>query len=176
MQSSEQILSIWTDWKNYHAPKGLIENDHTMGLLADYIAKKHGGVVSRTSLDAAVAALGNQVLVPEPSSVQKAIETAAKGDKKMRDDFFKSIKPQTSIAKVAQEKNAADKELKVFTDEIAREINSHAVYRFNRPDYSATESQQNALRDIAAKYDTTTVDGAKRALDAVLAAKSKLNR
>ena len=185
-QSVGEILQVWTDWKNYHAPKNLIDNDHTAALLANYVGKHYGGIASRTSLDAAVAALGSQVLVPEPAPLtpqQQEIAAANKREARARQEYADSIKSRNLSCTeplVEQRANTArtdalQKELKDLESQIASEINSYQRGNaFGSMDYTATESGQKHLRSIRDQHDRKTAESAKRALSAVRTEKRKL--
>jgi hypothetical protein len=183
MQSHEQITSIWTDWKTYHSPKNLKDTEKTMELLADYVAKNYQGIVSRASLDAAVAALGANVLVPEPSAQEKAVANAAKLEAHMRQDYADS-KSDKSIAgtqkrnqQKANEDNkaAAEKAYKTVVNQIENEISNYTIGHVSGSmDYGKTEYGRDKLRKVRDSHDRRTIAGAKSALSAVQVAKSKL--
>jgi hypothetical protein len=185
MQSNDEILRVFTDWKTFHAPKNLIDNENTTTLLADYIAKNHGGSVSFTSLNFAVATLGPKVITPEPTEKEKAAAFAKKMEAKMRADYQNSIKQKSVVETkknnaqdAAEAKKAADaKELANLKSEIAREIDTHMVgHHSGGVNYTRTYSERNTLRNILAQHKCDTIEGAKHALSAVVGAKNKLSR
>jgi len=151
-QTQGEILRIFVDWKNLYAPKNLIENDQTASLLVDYVIKHHGGLVSFTALNAAVTALADQVLKPEPKPLTLD-ELAAIENTRMHADYMKSIAPQESFdAKVARDKQkrqaeAASKAQADAKGELARAISGYECYRENGAgvDYTATEMVQREL-------------------------------
>jgi hypothetical protein len=185
MQTHDEIFRVITDWKTFHAPKNLIDNENTMTLLADFIAKNHSGSVSFTSLNAAVAALGSKVVTPELTEKEKAAAFATKMEAKMRKDYLDSLKVKSVVETqknnaqdAAEAKKAADaKELANLKSEIAREIDGHIVgHPSGGVNYTRTNSERDTLRGVLAQHKCDTIEGAKHALSAVVGAKNKLSR
>ncbi len=174
MQSNEEVLRIAKDWVGLYAPKNLRED--SAELLITWVLEHDGGLISFSGLNRAVESLGDQVLVPEKSQRQKDLEKAARGDQHQRDEYFKTISPESQKPLVDRQKKATDAELKGIKDEISKEINNYTVTRHCGMDYAKTEYGQQELRKVLANHDTTTIEGAKRALSAVRAAKNKLNQ
>lgn len=177
-QSNEEVLRVWGNWKK-RAPVNLIDNEATTMLLADFVAKNYGGVVSYAALDAAVEVLGDRVLVPELTKEQKADKIQAK----MQRDFQESLQPNTvqgvserNAQREAADKKAADeKELKSLISRIEQEINNHVKgHMSGAMDYAGTESERDSLRLVRDIHDRRTIAGAKLALAAVQIAKRKL--
>jgi hypothetical protein len=174
MQSNEEVIRIAKDWVELYAPKNLRED--SAEALITWVLEHDGGLMSFSGLNRAVQALGDQVLVPERSANEIAMERAARGDKHMRDEFFKSLKPEAQKPLVDHQKKEAEKELKTIKDEITKEIENHFVAHHLGPNYSRTESERETLRQVLAQYKTDTVANAKLALSAVREAKAKLTR
>jgi hypothetical protein len=184
MQNNEQIISIWTDWKNFDAPKNLIDTEQTSQLLADYIAQNFQGVVSRTALNAAVTALASKVVKQEPTKAERDAKQAAKqyldtvknkpgrSDRDVQEVQRRNAEDATSVKKAAEAK-----ELATIKAEIAREISSYVKgHPSGHTDYSRTEDGQTKLRAVAANYNQlTSINAVKTVLESVRAAKQRLS-
>jgi hypothetical protein len=175
MQSTEEVFRIIKDWDGLgYAPKNLIRTEKTAELLIAWVMENEGGVMSFTGLNKAVDALP-EVLQRELTPVERA----ARGDKKMRDAYYESLKPQVRLVDAQNQKGvdkAREKEIQNIRDEIGTAINSHMVTTPNGCNYSKTEYDQNHLRSVLAQHDVSTVENANKALAAVLSAKSTLVR
>jgi 6-phosphofructokinase len=176
-QSNEEVLRIWSNW-SARVPR-LINNEQTADLIADFVAKHYNGLVTQFSLDAAVEALADQVLKPEPTQ----IDIAKKMEAKMRADYAASRQPQTVVgveernAQLAAQatKDAQAKELRELNAQIDREISSHVKgHQSGHQDYAGTASEQDSLKLVASIHNRTNIAGAKLALNAVRVAKRKL--
>jgi hypothetical protein len=171
-QGTTEINLVFRDWLENFAPKTLIESDRNMVLIAEYIGTKRQGIVTTTTLNQAVTALGNQLEYKKvPSPIEKAFTADANALKRnlnARSEAF------TQKRVVTVEDKAVEKELQGIKDEISREINSFSVASHGFPNYARTESGQKALRDVLAQHDTRTVGNAKLALSAVRMAKGRL--
>ena len=183
MQTAD-VNSIFRVWRNKFAPKNLIDSDKTAQLLAEYVAANYEGIVSIETLNAAAAALGTQVVTPEPSQREKDAARAAKEQARQRRDYQDSIKQRsvTEVQKInSQDADAAKavrdaKELATLKSEIAREIGNYIVgHPSGGTNYSATEEGRSKLQKVAGAYPLLkTVAEAKAVLDAVKTAKYKL--
>jgi hypothetical protein len=182
-QSHGEITRVFIDWKNFHAPKNLIDDEQTASLLVDYIVQNYGGNVSFTALNAAVAALGNQVLTPEPTPAEKAAADAVKAEARMRRDYLDSKKPQGFDHAAAEKEKAQatvvkkaqqEAEIKRIESRITSEINEYLATTPYGVDYSQTESNREKLRRVRDQHNRRTLEGVQQAYAEVKAAKSKL--
>src|SRR5216684_1001526 len=112
-QGNEEIYRVFVDWFENVAPKNLIQNDHNGKLLSEYVVSR--GVVSVGTLNAAVAALGNQLqYTPAPrqkSQEEIAADFQAKEMKRIERERAENAKPFVHSTKVAEAK-AAEEEAK----------------------------------------------------------------
>jgi hypothetical protein len=180
MQTVEEVRRIADDWGRNIAPKDMVQNEKNGGLLTNYCLNQFG-VITAGGLTLAYNALRSRLdLTKEPTKS----ELAAKLEAKMRKDYADSIAPQTTLGrqktnqtKAEADKQAAnEKECKTILSQIEFEINNYTKgHHSGATDYSATESGRNALRGVRDLHDRRTIQGAKLALSAVRAAKSKMS-
>src|SRR5271155_4745754 len=92
-QSNDEVLRIWGNWL-MRAPANFINNEATAGLMADFVGKHYGGVVSYAALDAAVEVLGSQILKLGPAATEKAEAARVAEQARQQRDYLESIAPQ----------------------------------------------------------------------------------
>jgi len=181
MQSNEEVLRLFNDFEHGgFASPDLIFNEKNAGLLAEEITKMNSGFVSISNLMAADKALGSKLdRRPEPT----AEDIATKLEKKMRKDYLDSIAPQSTLGQEKTNQQKADenkkianeKEYKTLISQIEHEISHYIVgHASGVTDYARTESGRKTLRGIRDSHDRSTIVGAKQALAAIRAVKSKL--
>jgi hypothetical protein len=156
MQSQTEVLRVVRDWAELYAPSNLIKDKRTAELLVDWVIKNDGEIVSFSGLNNAVAALGSQVLTPEPSRAELQAAADAKAEARQRRDWLDSIKPQPSFearVKADADKRAKESAAKAQKDAaglIQLAIEGYQCYRINGGgvDYGATEMVRQDLRTI----------------------------
>jgi hypothetical protein len=183
IQSTEEVIRIFDEWGRHHAPSSFIQNEKNAKLLLDHVLKTYG-LVSITYLTEAANALGSQLdLIPELTPAQIEANLAAKSEARMRRDLADSKKPQHTLEQVnlsqqrldANKKTANEKEYKTVLAQIDREISEVVIgHASGHQDYSRTDSAKQTLREVRDQHNRSTINGARTALTAVRAAKSKL--
>jgi hypothetical protein len=180
LQSNEEILRIADEYSRGFAPSDLIRSEKNAEAMLRYALEKYG-LVSISYLIEAEQTLGAQLdRVKEPTATEKA----AKLEAKMRKDYADSIAPQSTLGQQktnqekadASKKTANEKEFKQLNSLIEFEISNYSVgHPSGCLDYSRTESGRDQLRQVCNSHDRRTITGAKLALSAIRAAKSKMS-
>jgi hypothetical protein len=111
-QSNAEIFRIAKDWEELYAPANLIRDAHTASLLVEWVIANEG-IASFTGFNHAVAALGSQVLTPEPKPLTQE-ERAAIFQKKefarIQREQLENSKPFAERAVAAEKARLASKE------------------------------------------------------------------
>jgi hypothetical protein len=158
-QGTTEINLVFRDWLDNFAPAGLIESERNVTLLADYIRDHRHGIVTTTTLNQAVVALGSQLeFVREPTAAEKAAEAAKKAEARMQRDLLDSLKPQPTFEdrvkaeKAQREAEAEAKKQQAAQREINRLIDNYTINLGpGRIDYARSEYFREQLRGIKVK-------------------------
>jgi len=173
-QSTAEIYRILKDWAGLYAPANLAKTEETAKLLVDWVMANDGGIVSFVGLNRAAQALGDKILVKEPTPIEKAFAIDSKNLKQNLNEKTAALTQQKQRTTVIENK-AVEKELKAVVDEIHKEINNFLVTQGGRANYARTEYGQSKLREVLAQHDIRSVGNAKLALAAIRRAKGNLS-